>query len=94
MSEQGSDEWKRARSGHITASRMGEVLSGCTPKSALCILDARGRIVEKIGNGVAAEKAAAAERAAAEKARAAAAAATAPAPVVREKPIQYPRVPD
>lgn len=63
MSEQGSDEWKRARSGHITASRMGEVLSGCTPKSALCILDAQGRIVEKIGNGVAAEKAAAIARA-------------------------------
>lgn len=40
----------------------------------------------------AAEKAAAAERAAAEKARAAAAAQ--PQPVVREKPIQYPRVPD
>jgi hypothetical protein len=37
--------------------------------------------------------AAAAERAAAEKARAAAAAASVP-PVVREKPIQYPRVPD
>jgi hypothetical protein len=40
----------------------------------------------------AAEKAAAAERIAAEKARAAAAAA--PQPVVREKPIQYPRVPE
>ena len=61
--EQGTPEWKMARSGKITASRMGEVLSGCTPKSALCILDAQGRIVEKIGNGVAAEKAAAIARA-------------------------------
>lgn len=61
--EQGSPEWKMARSGKITASRMGDVLSGCTPKSALCILDAQGRIVEKIGNGAAAEKSAAIARA-------------------------------
>ena len=55
---------------------------------------AAARAAKAAAEKAAAEKAAAAERAAAEKARAAAAAATAPAPVVREKPIQYPRVPD
>jgi hypothetical protein len=53
---------------------------------------AAARAARAAAEKAAAEKAAAAERAAAEKARAAAAAA--PAPVVREKPIQYPRVPD
>ena len=51
------------------------------------------RAAKAAAEKAAAEKAAAAERAAAEKARAAAAAASVP-PVVREKPIQYPRVPD
>ena len=61
---------------------------------------AAARAAKAAADKAAAEKAAAAERAAAEKARAekaaaekAAAAAAAP-PVVREKPIQYPRVPD
>ena len=53
---------------------------------------AAARAARAAAEKAAAEKAAAAERAAAEKARAAAAAA--PPPVVREKPIQYPRVPD
>lgn len=53
---------------------------------------AAARAAKAAAEKSAAEKAAAAERAAAEKARAAAAAA--PPPVVREKPIQYPRVPD
>ncbi len=53
---------------------------------------AAARAARAAAEKAAAEKAAAAERAAAEKARAAAAAA--PAPAVREKPIQYPRVPD
>jgi hypothetical protein len=53
---------------------------------------AAARAARAAAEKAAAEKAAAAERAAAEKARAAAAAA--PAPVAREKPIQYPRVPD
>ena len=53
---------------------------------------AAARASKAAAEKAAAEKAAAAERAAAEKARAAAAAA--PPPVVREKPIQYPRVPD
>jgi hypothetical protein len=53
------------------------------------------RAAKAAADKAAADKAAAAERAAAEKARAAAAAAAANvAPVVREKPIQYPRVPD
>jgi len=51
------------------------------------------RAAKAAAEKAAADKAAAAERAAAEKARAAAAAANVP-PVVREKPIQYPRVPD
>ena len=50
------------------------------------------RAAKAAAEKAAAEKAAAAERVAAEKARAAAAAA--PQPVVREKPIQYPRVPE
>jgi len=55
---------------------------------------AAARAAKAAAEKAAAEKAAAAERAA-EKARAAAAAAAAPQPlVVREKPIQYPRVPD
>jgi hypothetical protein len=54
---------------------------------------AAARAAKAAAEKAAAEKAAAAERAAAEKARAAAAAAAQP-PVVREKPIQYPRVPD
>jgi len=56
---------------------------------------AAARAAKAAADKAAAEKAAAAERAA-EKARAAAAAsaAAAPTPVVREKPIQYPRVPD
>lgn len=54
---------------------------------------AAARVAKAAAEKAAAEKAAAAERAAAEKARAAAAAANVP-PVVREKPIQYPRVPD
>jgi colicin import membrane protein len=53
---------------------------------------AAARAAKVAAEKAAAEKAAAAERAAAEKARAAAAAA--PPPAVREKPIQYPRVPD
>ncbi len=53
---------------------------------------AAARAAKAAAEKAAAEKAAAAERAAAEKARAAAAAA--PPPAVREKPIQYPRVPD
>jgi hypothetical protein len=53
---------------------------------------AAARAARAAAEKAAAEKAAAAERAAAEKARAAAAAT--PAPAVREKPIQYPRVPD
>ena len=52
---------------------------------------AAARAAKAAAEKAAAEKAAAAERAAAEKARAAAANV---APVVREKPIQYPRVPD
>ena len=62
---------------------------------------AAARAAKAAADKAAAEKAAAAERAAAEKARAekaaaerAAAAAAVPPPVVREKPIQYPRVPD
>jgi hypothetical protein len=57
---------------------------------------AAARAAKAAADRAAADKAAAAERAAAEKARAAAAAAAAnvPPPVVREKPIQYPRVPD
>jgi hypothetical protein len=58
---------------------------------------AAARAAKAAADKAAAEKAAAAERASAEKARAAAAAAAAAAnvpPVVREKPIQYPRVPD
>jgi hypothetical protein len=51
------------------------------------------RAAKAAAEKAAADKAAAAERAA-EKARAAAVAAQAPTPVVREKPIQYPRVPD
>jgi len=55
---------------------------------------AAARAAKAAADKAAADKAAAAERAA-EKARAAAAAAAAPQPVVvREKPIQYPRVPD
>jgi hypothetical protein len=54
---------------------------------------AAARAAKAAAEKAAAEKAAAAERAAAEKARAAAAAANVP-PLVREKPIQYPRVPD
>ena len=54
---------------------------------------AAARAAKAAAEKAAAEKAAAAERLAAEKARAAAAAASVP-PVVREKPIQYPRVPD
>lgn len=54
---------------------------------------AAARAAKAAAEKAAAEKAAAAERAA-EKARAAAAAAAAQPPVVREKPIQYPRVPD
>ena len=53
---------------------------------------AAARAAKAAAEKAAAEKAAAAERAAAEKARAAAAAA--PPPMVREKPIQYPRVPE
>ena len=54
------------------------------------------RAAKAAADKAAADKAAAAERANAEKARAAAAAAAAAnvPPVVREKPIQYPRVPD
>ena len=54
------------------------------------------RAAKAAADKAAADKAAAAERAAAEKARVAAAAAAAASvpPVVREKPIQYPRVPD
>lgn len=59
---------------------------------------ATARAAKAAADKAAADKAAAAERAAAEKARVAAAAAAAaanvPPPVVREKPIQYPRVPD
>ena len=57
---------------------------------------AAARAAKAAADKAAADKAAAAERAAAEKARAAAAAAAAAnvPPVVREKPIQYPRVPD
>jgi hypothetical protein len=60
---------------------------------------AAARAAKAAADKAAADKAAAAERAAAEKARVAAAAAAAaaanmPPPVVREKPIQYPRVPD
>jgi septal ring factor EnvC (AmiA/AmiB activator) len=56
---------------------------------------AAARAAKAAADKAAADKAAAAERAAAEKARvAAAAAANVPPPVVREKPIQYPRVPD
>ena len=63
---------------------------------------AAARAAKAAADKAAADKAAAAERAAAEKARAAAAASAAaeraaanvPLPVVREKPIQYPRVPD
>ncbi len=54
---------------------------------------AAARAAKAAAEKAAAEKAAAAERLAAEKARAAAAAANVP-PVVREKPIQYPRLPD
>jgi len=53
---------------------------------------AAARAAKVAAEKAAAEKAAAAERIAAEKARAAAAAAQPPA--AREKPIQYPRVPD
>ena len=60
---------------------------------------AAARVAKAAADKAAADKAAAAERAAAEKARVAAAAAAAaaanvPPPVLREKPIQYPRVPD
>ncbi len=55
---------------------------------------AAARAAKAAAEKAAAEKAAAAERAAAEKARAAAAAPPAPPVVLREKPIQYPRVPD
>lgn len=61
---------------------------------------AAARAAKAAADKAAAEKAAAAERAAAEKARAEkaaaerAAAAAAIPPAVREKPIQYPRVPD
>ncbi len=55
---------------------------------------AAARAAKIAAEKAAAEKAAAAERVAAEKARAAAAAAAAQPPVVREKAIQYPRVPD
>ncbi len=55
---------------------------------------AAARAAKIASEKAAAEKAAAAERVAAEKARAAAAAAAAQPPVVREKAIQYPRVPD
>ena len=61
---------------------------------------AAARAAKAAADKAAAEKAAAADRAAAEKARAEkaaaerAAAAAAVPPVVREKPIQYPRVPD
>ncbi len=58
---------------------------------------AAARAAKAAADKAAADKAAAAERVAAEKARAekaAAAAAAAVPPVVREKPIQYPRVPD
>ncbi len=55
---------------------------------------AAARAAKIAAEKAAAEKAAAAERVAAEKARAAAAAAAAQPPVVREKTIQYPRVPD
>ena len=60
---------------------------------------AAARAAKAAADKAAADRAAAAERAAAEKARASAAAAAAaaanvPPPVVREKPIQYPRVPD
>ncbi len=54
---------------------------------------AAARAAKAAAEKAAAEKAAATERAA-EKARAAAAAAANVPPVVREKPIQYPRVPD
>jgi hypothetical protein len=54
---------------------------------------AAARAAKAAAEKAAADKASAAERAAAEKARAAAAAANVP-PVVREKPIQYPRVAD
>ncbi|MEY2677913.1 MAG: hypothetical protein RLZ00_605 [Pseudomonadota bacterium] len=53
---------------------------------------AAARAAKAATEKAAAEKAAIAERVAAEKARAAA--ASAPPPAVREKPIQYPRVPD
>jgi hypothetical protein len=60
---------------------------------------AAARAARAASDRAAADRAAAAERAAAEKARVAAAAAAAaaanvPPPVLREKPIQYPRVPD
>jgi hypothetical protein len=56
---------------------------------------AAARAAKAAAEKAAADKAAAAERAAAEKARlAAAAAAAAPPPMVREKPIQYPRPAD
>lgn len=51
------------RCGKITASQMHRALAGAQPKSALCIIGANGEIIEKIGNGLAAEKKAAALRA-------------------------------
>lgn len=54
---QGSQEWIDARVGRITASEMSSVVARLKDKTALCVLDRdSGAVIEKIGNGAAAEK--------------------------------------
>ena len=56
--EQGSQEWLSARAGKITASRMSDVISCMSPKSALCLIE-HGGIAKVLGNGAQAIKEAA-----------------------------------
>lgn len=55
--------WHEGRAGRITASRMRDVLARSQPKFALCVVDIDGTIIERIGNGKAAEAKAAKMRA-------------------------------
>lgn len=54
---QGSPEWHAARVGRITASEIHSVVARLKDKTALCVVDpVTKEVIEKIGNGAAAEK--------------------------------------
>lgn len=63
MIPEGTPDWVKARVGQLTGSRMADAIAITLDKTALCVVDSPGgAILEKLGNGKAAEKKAATAR--------------------------------